>query len=130
MASRKELDDAIAEYQKKLDSHLKEYRTAKMATHLGSFAVASGFAVIGIAAGITAPVPTIALATVAYFAGDFGVPVLTEKWRIEDKLSPSRWSSKFKAKRWAAASASREAFTALAVDERSAQKLVERLPAF
>ena len=62
--------------------HLEKCPREKTATHLTSAAVASVPVVLAVTGTIALPVPTILVATVAFVAAEFGVPILTEKWRI------------------------------------------------
>jgi hypothetical protein len=125
-----EMADATKVYQQQLNQYLTPFiREETLPTHLTNAAVASGVVLLSVAGIGTAAVPTIVIGTVAYFASEFGVPMLMEKWRLPDKFKISRHSQKLKTPAWQEASASRQALTALTVDSGEARKLVPPSPA-
>jgi hypothetical protein len=123
-ASGEEMTEATSVYQKHLNEHLALFPHKKAAGHFANAAVSSVPVALAVAGIVTGSAPTIVIAIVAFFATEYGVPVVTEKWRTpfrEKGLDSARWSH---------ASASRSALTALAVDRDQAQKITADIPAF
>jgi hypothetical protein len=130
-ADAKEMADATKEYQAQLNEHLARCPHEKLTTHIASAAIASVPVALAVAGTVVLPVPTILVATVAFGAAEFGVPIVTEKWSIPKKqktlFSKSR---KLNPLQWAQAVESRGALTALAVDPSVAQQFVKHSPKF
>jgi hypothetical protein len=121
--------DATNEYQRRLNEHFDKCPHEKTGTHLTSAAVASVPVVLAVTGTIALPVPTILVATVAFVAAEFGVPILTEKWRIPHKADDLfKQSTRLNPPEWANRVATGEALTALTVNQRQAHGLVDQLP--
>jgi len=128
-ANAETMADATDEYQRRLNEHLDKCPHEKTATHLASAAVASVPVVLAVAGTVALPVPTILVAAVAFVAAEFGVPIVTEKWRVPQKtLNLFKQSAKLNPPEWADRVATGEAFTALSVNQDQAHGLVDPLP--
>lgn len=123
------MKDATNEYQRRLNEHLDKCPREKTTTHVASAAVASVPVVLAVTATVALPVPTILVATVAFVAAEFGVPIVTEKWRVPQKMwNLFKQSAKLNPPEWADRVATGEAFTALAVNQELAHQLLDPLP--
>ncbi|HET8891268.1 MAG TPA: hypothetical protein VFQ41_20355 [Candidatus Angelobacter sp.] len=127
-------DDMLAMakgYQVNLDAYWNSFaRHGTVATHLTNAAVTSGIVLLSVAGIGTAAVPTVVIGTVAYFATEFGVPTLMEKWDLPKKLHLDKLPAKFKPRNWQSALSTRSALISLTVNPSIAQSLAGPLPPF
>jgi hypothetical protein len=119
------------QYQRLLNEYWNSFsRHGVAATHFTNAAVTTGIVALSIAGIGTAAIPTVVIGTVAYFATEFGVPTLMEKWDLSNKLHLSILAGKFKSRPWQSALSKRAALISLTVNPSVAQALTNKLPLF